>query len=215
MEALQTVPFDRVVGVVFGGGCFAFSWGVFCWSDPTCPVRRLFFCYVMVVLWGAVVCGVLQVQKTRRQTAHMTADDLCWSAMGMLNYWVGSGKFLGDYEVSTRPAHVCHIQVPSWRETASFVLVGSNLFFVIYGDDVHQEPNDPRKHMQGCLSNTPMLTAFKSFRQITPSHADRKVADPPNAPTHTPTPHPPARPPAPPHSTAPQTKLLLNNQASQ
>ncbi|CAM9809668.1 unnamed protein product, partial [Laminaria digitata] len=39
------------------------------------------------------------VQKTRRLTAHMTADDLCWSAMGMLNYWVGTGKSLGAYEV--------------------------------------------------------------------------------------------------------------------
>ena len=44
--------------------------------------------------------GVPQVQKTRRLTMHMTADDLCWSAMGMLNYWVGRGKLLGAYEVS-------------------------------------------------------------------------------------------------------------------
>lgn len=28
----------------------------------------------------------------------MTAYDLCWSAMGMLNYWVGDGKFLGASE---------------------------------------------------------------------------------------------------------------------
>lgn len=41
-----------------------------------------------------------QVQTSRRHTAHMTADDLCWSAMGMLNYWVDRGKYLGAYEVS-------------------------------------------------------------------------------------------------------------------
>lgn len=41
-----------------------------------------------------------QVQSSRKPTAHMTADDLCWSAMGMLNYWVGNGEHLGTYEGS-------------------------------------------------------------------------------------------------------------------
>ncbi|CAN0476510.1 unnamed protein product, partial [Ectocarpus sp. 8 AP-2014] len=40
------------------------------------------------------------VQRAKRPTAHMTAYDLCWSAMGMLNYWVGDGKYLGAYEAS-------------------------------------------------------------------------------------------------------------------
>eukprot|EP00903_Cladosiphon_okamuranus_P011981 g11252.t1 len=38
------------------------------------------------------------VQRAKRPTAHMTAYDLCWSAMGMLNYWVGDGKFLAAFE---------------------------------------------------------------------------------------------------------------------
>ncbi|CAM9343551.1 unnamed protein product [Scytosiphon promiscuus] len=39
-----------------------------------------------------------QIQRAKRLTAHMTAYDLCWSGMGMLNYWVGDGKYLGAYE---------------------------------------------------------------------------------------------------------------------
>ncbi|CAM9157835.1 unnamed protein product [Hapterophycus canaliculatus] len=38
------------------------------------------------------------LQRVKRTTAHMTAYDLCWSGMGMLNYWVGDGKYLGAYE---------------------------------------------------------------------------------------------------------------------
>ncbi|CAM9919276.1 unnamed protein product [Discosporangium mesarthrocarpum] len=39
------------------------------------------------------------VQSSKRLTAHMTADDLCWCAMGMINYWVGQGDHLGAFEV--------------------------------------------------------------------------------------------------------------------
>lgn len=56
-------------------------------------------CCVFVAVFAVVPFTSSQVQRAKRPTAHMTAYDLCWSAMGMLNYWVGDGKFLGAYEV--------------------------------------------------------------------------------------------------------------------
>ncbi|CAM9808393.1 unnamed protein product [Ascophyllum nodosum] len=39
-----------------------------------------------------------QIYSSRRSTAHLTADDLCCSAMGLLNYWVGEGDHLRAFE---------------------------------------------------------------------------------------------------------------------
>lgn len=63
----------------------------------------------VVVVAVALVVIFLQVQRAKRLTAHMTAYDLCWSAMGMLNYWVGDGKYLGAYEASRgKPCEQSH-----------------------------------------------------------------------------------------------------------
>lgn len=55
--------------------------------------------YVLLLQCSGFRAPSFQVQRAKRPTAHMTAYDLCWSAMGMLNYWVGDGKYLGAFEV--------------------------------------------------------------------------------------------------------------------
>ncbi|CAN0008732.1 unnamed protein product [Ectocarpus sp. 6 AP-2014] len=55
------------------------------------------------------------VQRAKRLTAHMTAYDLCWSAMGMLNYWVGDGKYLGAYEATNTVGSFCKQEAQSKR----------------------------------------------------------------------------------------------------